>query len=125
MTRPFPEAWSLLPESVLAGLEISVWTIEVGLGRQWPVFLRSDSRLELQFGLVARIDRGLVITLGLRFRLEGFVAYGSFQSSHRCPLVPQHPALVMSATVPRSQQSFRDLRIFEVSVLSSSARCRL
>ena len=27
MTIPFPEAWSLLPESVLVGSEISVWTI--------------------------------------------------------------------------------------------------
>ncbi|KAF2562825.1 hypothetical protein F2Q70_00016721 [Brassica cretica] len=36
-----------------------------------------------------------------------------------------HAALVIFATAPRSQQSFRDLWIFEVSVWSSSACCGL
>ncbi|KAF3544413.1 hypothetical protein DY000_02010559 [Brassica cretica] len=37
----------------------------------------------------------------------------------------KHAALVIFATAPRSQQSFRDLWIFEVSVWSSSACCGL
>ncbi|KAL0677975.1 hypothetical protein Bca4012_005956 [Brassica carinata] len=73
--------------------------IEVGSGRQWPVFLRGDSRLELRFDrgsrsfpdskcdLVVRINRGLMIAPGTRFRLEGFVVYGFFWLSRRRPLV--------------------------------------
>ena len=69
------------------------------LGRHWFVFLQDDSRFELRFDwgsrsfvepkcdLVVRIDRGPMIAPGSRFRLEGFVVYGSFRSSHRCPLV--------------------------------------
>ncbi|KAF3577519.1 hypothetical protein DY000_02033080 [Brassica cretica] len=44
---------------------------------------------------------------------------------HELKLSSKHAALVMFATAPRSQQSFRDLRIFEVFVWSSSARTRL
>ncbi|KAF2546862.1 hypothetical protein F2Q70_00022184 [Brassica cretica] len=99
MTRPFLEAWSLLLEFGLEGSEILVSLIDVGLGRRRAAFLRDDSRLELHFGrgsrfdlaprsdLAVRVDHGLMLGPGLRFRLEGFIASGSFRPSHRYPLV--------------------------------------
>ena len=99
MTRPFLEARSLLPEFGLEGSEILVSLIEVGLGHRRTAFLRDDSRLELRFGrgsrfdleprsdLAVRIDRGLTLGPGLRFRLEGLVVSGLFWPSHRYLLV--------------------------------------